>query len=1203
MKKSTLSIFVLSMFLNLLLSNTNSAKAISCLSNESETSFNLEQKEHFVENKGQVRGFDNQAHPEVKYSLKNGNTSVFILPNGIAYQFNKIHFPEGYKFPSTLMTDDEKEKMEAMSKQIQVETYRMDMELIGANQNATITAEGKSGDYINFYTTSTLDVHHYTKLIFHEIYPGIDWVIYAYEAGFKYDFVVKANANPSLIKMKFTNQEGLEITKDGSLIVSNRMGNITEQNPVSTQKGKLISTTFNKQKDIVSFNLGNYDKSQELTIDPAVVWATYYGGTGADAGRSTALDASGNVYLAGYTSSASAIAVGGYQLTYGGGAYDGFLVKFNSAGVRQWGTYYGGTNDDYVYGSATDPSGNIFICGYTKSTASIASGGHQNTHGGGTDDGFLVKFNSAGVRQWATYYGGSAADYGSACVADASGNIYLAGNTFSSSGIASGGFDVTIGATSRDAFLVKFNASGVRQWATYYGDIGEEYGNGCTTDATGNVYLSGSTASATTTAIGSGGHQNTFGGGQDAFLVKFNTSGARQWGTYFGGTSIETGNGCCTDASGNVYLAATTRSFGLGFSGFDMTMSTGGGDENAMLVKFTSAGVRTWATYYGMLSTQGIACSANSSGDIFLIGTTNATSGVAIYGAQNVYGGGSFDTYVVKFSPTCSRTWGTYYGGPSDDYGYSIKVGSTNEIYFSGNTTSFSSIASGGHQNTNAGSTDAFLTKFCDSPPIPGTITGSTTVCSGTTNTYTIAAVSGATSYTWTLPSGATGTSTTNTINVTFGTTSGNISVTANSSCGNSAPSSLAITVNTVPTAATSISGSVNVCPSSTNAYTALGATGATSYVWTVPAGWSGTSTTSSISAIAGTSGGTISVVANNTCGSSSTTTLSITVNSVPATPGTISGSTSICSGTTNVYSVATIAGATSYTWTLPAGWSGTSTTNSISATAGTSGGTISVVANNVCGSSGTATLAVTVNTAPPTPGAVSGNVNVCQASSQTYSVTAVAGATSYAWTLPSGWSGVSTTNSISTITNLTGGTVSVLAIGPCGISSASSLTVTVTALPMNGVTQSGPSLTSVQTGATYQWLDCNTGFSAISGATNQNYTATANGSYAVLVTLSGCSDTSSCYVVSTTGIESQTELNNFSVYPNPTEGSFKIQFDKIQKETVVEVVDIIGQVIYYAEISDKQELELHIEGAAGMYFLKVISEEKQLPVVRIIKK
>lgn len=164
-----------------------------------------------------------------------------------------------------------------------------------------------------------------------------------------------------------------------------------------------------------------------------------------------------------------------------------------------------------------------------------------------------------------------------------------------------------------------------------------------------------------------------------------------------------------------------------------------------------------------------------------------------------------------------------------------------------------------------------------------------------------------------------------------------------------------------IPATPAGVVGSTVVCPSTSYTYSVSPVSGATSYVWTLPNGWTGSSTSNSITTTTGTSSGTISVAARNTCGTSATRTLSVTVNAIPATPTAISGNTSVAAGSTNIYSTTPVSGATSYVWTLPNGWTGSSTTSSITTVAGTNGGTISVAARNACGTSSARTLAVTV--------------------------------------------------------------------------------------------------------------------------------------------------------------------------------------------------------------------------------------------------
>ncbi|MFK7799456.1 MAG: SBBP repeat-containing protein, partial [Aureispira sp.] len=388
-------------------------------------------------------------------------------------------------------------------------------------------------------------------------YPGIDWVIYTTGKGLKYDFVVQAGADPSQIQLRFKDHEGLTLNEDGSFTLSNRMGTITEKAPVSFQGDAPIATAFELEEDIVSFQLADYEEHEGLVIDPLLVWGTYYGGNDADWGRGCAVDAQGNVYLAGETELRSNnLAFNGHQNVYGGGLNDAFLVKFNANGVRQWETYYGGNREDRGLSCTVDNQGNVYLAGSTESTNNIASNGHQNVNGGNYD-AFLVKFNGNGVRQWGTYYGGNNDDdYGISCAVDTQGNVYLAGGTRSTNNIASNGHQNVYGGVG-DAFLVKFNGNGVRQWATYYGGNHRDWGV-CTVDNQGNVYLTGGTGS--TNNIASNGHQNVNGGNYDAFLVKFNGNGVRRWGTYYGGNSYDYGTICAVDNQGNIYLAGHTQS-------------------------------------------------------------------------------------------------------------------------------------------------------------------------------------------------------------------------------------------------------------------------------------------------------------------------------------------------------------------------------------------------------------------------------------------------------------------------------------------------------------------------------------------------------------------------------------------------------------------------------------------------------------------
>ncbi|MFZ1693497.1 MAG: SBBP repeat-containing protein, partial [Flavobacteriales bacterium] len=424
----------------------------------------------FEENKGQVKTTEGAPAPDVRYRLTQGNTSIFLLRNGIAYQFNRLHMPEGMDALELEARHDptKQHELDALRAQTSLESYRMDMLLEGADPSPRITTEGRSSDHTNYYNHDVLDVHSYTRITYHDVYPGIDWVLYTTAKGVKYDFVVRPGADPDQIKLRFLHQEELRVETDGSLTHGNRLGRFTEERPVSYQDGREVGTRFMLDGDLLRFALDGYDANRTLTIDPARIWGTYYGGGASDQSEGCTVDGSGNVYMAGWTGSTGAIASGGHQNTLAT-AWDAFLVKFSATGTRLWGTYYGEAGFDLGESCATDASGNVYLAGSTTSTSSIASGGHQNALGNPSGyDTFLVKFDAAGVRQWGTYYGGTGNESGGYCAVDGDNNVYLAGTTNSNASIASLGHQNSFQGGPQ-AFLVKFNPAGVRLWGTYYG--------------------------------------------------------------------------------------------------------------------------------------------------------------------------------------------------------------------------------------------------------------------------------------------------------------------------------------------------------------------------------------------------------------------------------------------------------------------------------------------------------------------------------------------------------------------------------------------------------------------------------------------------------------------------------------------------------------------------------------------------------------
>ncbi len=480
------------------------------------------------------------------------------------------------------------------------------------------------------------------------------------------------------------------------------------------------------------------------------------------------------------------------------------------------------------------------------------------------------------------------------------------------------------------------------------------------------------------------------------------------------------------------------------------------------------------------------------------------------------------------------------------------------------------------------------IVQNCTIPTQPGIISGNATVCSGSTNTYSVTAVAGATSYIWTLPGGWTGNSNTNSIIAVAGILAGNISVAANNACGPSPVRTLNVAVNTPPAQPGAITGNNPICSGTSNTYSINTVTGATSYTWNLPGGWTGTSTTTTILATASTTSGNVTISANNTCGPSTLRILNVTVNTAPAQPSAIIGNASVCQDSSNTYSVTPVTGATSYTWNLPVGWTGNSITNIINAIAGSISGNISVTANNNCGSSIQRLLGISINTPLAQPGIISGSDSVCAETLNFYSILPVTGAVSYTWMLPLGWTGTSITNSINVVAGSSSGNISVMANNACGTSVAQTKSIFLN-LVDTSVFVSGNSITAVVAAANYVWLDCNSNL-PVPGQTNQSFTPTVTGDYAVVVTINGCSDTSSCYNITIVGIHENAPSSAVALFPNPSDGKFLIT-SKIKSNEKVEIFNLMGEKILQSNIHGQNTAIDISNHPSGIYFVKIYAE------------
>ncbi len=939
----------------------------------------------FTENKGQVADRDGKLRPDILFTASSKGVKLFITANGIYYQFTR-----SFEKKDQLPGKEKSKQPRGLPEIDSTQTYRLDMQLIGANKHPQVIKEGAGQGYENYYlahcSNGIMRVKNYDRITFKEVYPGIDWVVYAKGGTMEYDFVVRPRADVTKIRLKYDGADNISVDKTGALNVTTTLGTVTEQKPLSFQQHKEVESRFILDGNILGFEC-KYDNKVQLTIDPDIVWSTYYGGSGNEESYNSFVDAEGNIYLTGYTYSSSGIASGGYQ-TFNGGSADAFLLKTNSAGTVEWATYYGGANNDYGYGCTADNEGHVYLSGSTNSPNGISFNGYQNTLGG-SYDAFLVKFEDDGTRLWGTYYGGEGMDGGVYCLLDKTGDIYIPGITTSFTGIAHNGFQNEKNYDPNflldDAFLAKFDENGSILWATYYGGELWDWCGTCVVDNLNNVYLAGTTGS--TTAIAYNGFQNTNSGGNDGFVVKFTPSGSRVWATYLGGNATEQLYGCAIDPAGIYVCGSTYSGDNIIGPGYDETHNPG---EDGFLMKFTDAGQKVWGIYYGGSQEDGATfCSTDNSGNIFITGYTYSTNNIAQGGFQNVNNGGR-DCFLAKFNQDGVRAWGTYFGGIGDDMGYSISVNNNNDLYLSGKTSSASGLGINGFQNTNGGMYDGFLTKIsqssdCIAPTLPSLSLSRSSACAGSTDTLRITSgvLNSATNWQWYKDScGGTALGTGPVLIVSPLVTTAYY---ARGEGGCNSPGACAgITVSVTPLAVPSVSIDDNplsntICAGTKVTFTAVPVNGGTNpvYQWKKNNNNVGTNSSKYTDSTLNNNDSVWVVMTTNTPCYTTPNAVSnkfiMTVNALPATPVTSpSGTIAICSGDST--GISAPGGYNSYLWNTNA------TSQSISVKQA-GGYKVTISDANGCKAI-SAAVVVNVNALPPKPStSSSGTIQLCEGS------------------------------------------------------------------------------------------------------------------------------------------------------------------------------------------------------------------------------
>jgi hypothetical protein len=615
------------------------------------------------------------------------------------------------------------------------------LQFAGARPNVRPQAAGPQAGIANYFIGSQPEqwrtaVPLFKKIKYAGLYPGVDLIYYGNQNRLEYDLVVAPGASWRSIRLAFRGAQGVGLGGDGNLRILTGSGWITHGRPMVYQRGRdgrreVSGNYVLLGGNEVGFEIGAYDYTRALIIDPTLAYASYLGGSGDDYGHAVAIDSSGCAYVVGETGSVNFPTHGPEQSSLAG-ASNVFVTKWNAAGTGlAYATYIGGSDRDVALDVTVDTAGNAYLTGFTYSGNFPITTGALRASFVGESKAFVLKLNPSGnALVYSTFLGGSGDDYGTGIAVDPAGEAHIAGYTDSVDfPTTAGAFQHYYGGGAYDGFLAKLNAAGsALVYATYLGGSANDTAAGVAVDQSGNIYVTGQTQSSNFPTVNPVQATNSE---SDAFVVKMNSAGQVLYATYLGGTGLTNGNGIAADAAGNAYVTGFTNAPDFPVTANAYQAANNGAYDGFVAVLNAYGSSVVSATYLGGSGSDvsyGIAL--DGSGNVYIAGSTNSSDFPVQAAIQPAYSGGG-DAFVAGFNnQLTSLLYATYFGGSGSDVAAGIATDLPGNAYITGWTSSGESssglpITPGAFQPIGMGGLDAFVAKF--------SVGGSSIVCGTST--------------------------------------------------------------------------------------------------------------------------------------------------------------------------------------------------------------------------------------------------------------------------------------------------------------------------------------------------------------------------------------------------------------------------------------------------------------------------------------
>lgn len=1043
----------------------------------------------FKENKGQVRDQNWMPRNDVLYYGEWNGLNCHFKQTGMHYTL--VRNAEVRKRQMVELSSPQEDLTEPT-----IESFRVDIEWLGANKNAELEHGLPQRGYEHFYNVPNgnepaLYVKTFNKITYHNLYDGIDLVWFTNDKGQpEYDFIVKPGADFRQIQIQVQGAS-VRTTKQNELVIETPLGKIIEGGLKVYQNNTLVPAKWIVSNGVVSLAIQKYQPELNLVIDPPVrVWGTYLGGGQLDIAFNIGLSENNTVLYSGTTASSSNIATtGAHSNVYAGGIYDAFFAKFNDDGTVQFCTYYGGSNTDEGGGIGIDNQNNIYFSGYTNSSTNIGTSGTHSPTWNGQVDGFLVKFDQNGVRIWGTYFGALTNDYlQSIAVVPSTGEVYTTGYIINTN-------------TGQDGYLAKYNTNGLLIWKRDIIGNGDDRSFVVKINEQNNPFVAGWTSSSNNIGT-SGTQQPSYQSNTDAFVMSYDTAGLKNWGTYLGGSGLDQAFGL--EVSNNViYVAGLTASTsGISTSGsYKVTKDVG---QDGFINAYNLNGTRIWGTYFGGNASDQIWRIERQMDRLYIGGITQSTNNIASTdGFLNSIAGG-IDAFMGIFTLNGFREYATYYGGANDEGFYLLEVDGNLKVYIGGSTLSISGIStSNGYQTSAAGNTDAFLVQFADCPRIkPQIIRNNTdTLCVNQLVQFTAQLPIGvsADSIIWFADSLNGQIIGFNQILNLTATKSMKIYAIAFQNCGRSElydSISIIVKPDTIPTLSASLLNTRN-CLGDTIRFSS-GSTDTThQFSWTGPAGFTSSFSNPIRPSMASSFNGVYTVRATSVKGCVNTSTVTVAQST---TPSAISNSP-ICNGDTIRFFAINAA---TRSWTGPNGFASAVSNPTLKATDSSFSGTYSVAMVSSVGCSATVNLQVAVSPKPLVD--ITNKTNWCV--TDTVQLSATSNAASYLWTGPNGFSANQLTITPAKQFIVNGGKYKLQATSAGGCANADSINLAIFVKPIANI------VTSICSGDTIKFRTFNASTSNWTGPSSfastdsiiriPNASSTNAGGYKVLMNNGG---------------------------------------------------------------------------------------------------